>query len=67
MSFESSTGPNHPISEITSSHVCNLKKTRNKGDQKSHFFNQESEGTVLYILSVKWLSSCSEVGDHEIY
>ena len=30
------------------------------------FFNQESEGTVSYILSVKWLSSCSEVGGHEV-
>ena len=46
MSFESSIGPSHLISEIVTSHVCRLKKTRNKGDQKSHLFNQESEGTV---------------------
>ena len=69
MSFKSSIGPSHPISEIATSHVCRLKKTRKEGDQKSHvfLFNQESEGTVSYILSVKWLSDCSEVGDHEIY
>ena len=46
MSFESSIGPSHPISEIATSHVCRLKKTRNKGDQKSRFFNQKSESTV---------------------
>ena len=32
-----------------------------------YFYNQESEDTVLYILSVDWLSGCSEVGDHETY
>ena len=38
---------------------------RNKGgDLKLRFFNQESEDTVPYILlSVKWLSACSEVGE----
>ena len=46
MSFKSIIGPSQPISEIVTSHVCRLKKTRNEGDQKSHFFNQESEGTV---------------------
>ena len=65
MSFESSIGPSHPISEIATSHVCRLKKTRN--DQKSVFFNQESEGTVLYILRVKWVNGCIEVEDHKIY
>ena len=42
--------------------------TKNDGDRKSHvFFNQESEGTVSYIVSVKWLSGwSSEVGDYEI-
>ena len=34
MSFKSSIGPSHPISEIATSHVCRLKKTRNEGDQK---------------------------------
>ena len=66
MSFVSSIGPSHPISEIGTSHIYRLKKTRNKGDQKCVFFNQESEDTVLYILSVKWLRGCSEVGDHEM-
>ena len=57
-----------PISEIATSHIYKLKKTRNKGDRNLvFFFNQEeSEDTMLYILSVKWLSCCSEVGDHEM-
>ena len=38
MSFKSSVGPSHPISEIVTSHVCRLKKTKNKGDQTSHVF-----------------------------
>ena len=53
MSFVSSIGPSHPISEIGTSHI--------------YRFNQESEGTVLYILSIKWLIGCSQVGDHEMY
>ena len=49
------------MSEIATSHIYNrLKKTRNKGDLKWHVL-------VLYILSVKWLSGGSELGDHEIY
>ena len=61
-------GPSHSIFEIATSHVYRLKKTRNEGDLKSRvFFNQDSEDTEPYILSVKWLSGCSEVGDHEIY
>ena len=67
MSFVSSIGPSHPISEIGTSHIYRLKKTRNEGDQKLCFFNQESEGTVLYILSIKWLSGCSQVGDHGMH
>ena len=68
MSFIFSIGPSRPISEIATSHVYKLnKKTRNEGDLKSRFFNQESEVTVSYILIAKWLSGCSEVGDHEIY
>ena len=30
-------------------------------------FNQESGGTALYILSIKWLIGSSQVGDHEMY
>ena len=68
MSFVFSIGPSHPISEIATSHVYRLKKTRNECDLKSRvFFNQDSEDAETYILSVKWLSGCSEVGDHEIY
>ena len=58
MSFVSSIsiGPSHPISEIVTSHIYRLKKTRirNEGDRKlCVFFNQER---------VKWLISChSEV------
>ena len=32
MSFVSSIGPSHPISEIGTSHIYRLKKTRNEGD-----------------------------------
>ena len=68
MSFVSSIGSSHPISEIETSHIYRLKKTRNEGDLKLHvFFNQESEDTVLYILSVRGLSGCSKVGNHEMY
>ena len=66
MSFVFSIGPSHPISEIATSHVYRLKKTRNEGDLKFCFFNQESEDPVPYILSVKWFSGCSELGDHKI-
>ena len=31
------------------------------------FFNEEGEDKVQYIMSAKWLSGCSEVGDYEIY
>ena len=58
-------GPSHPNSETVNSHVSRLKK---RGSSKiASFFNQESESTVSYIRSVKWLSGCSEAGDHEIY
>ena len=69
ISFVSSIGPNHPISEIATSHVYRLKKTRNESDRAkiANFLNQKSENTLLDILCVKWLSGCSKVGDHEIY
>ena len=67
MSFVFSIGPSPPISEIAASHVYRLKKTRSEGDLKSHFFIQESEDTVPYTQSVKWLSGYSEVRGHEIY
>ena len=46
-----------------------LKKAINEGDQRLLFLKNEkmSKGTLSYILGVKWLSGCSEVGDHEIY
>ena len=60
-------GPSHPISEIMTSHVYRLKKkTRNEGDQKMCFVVKRVR-IQRHILSVKWLSGCSEVGDHEIY
>ena len=31
------------------------------------FHYQESDGTVLYIMGVKWLSGCIEVRNQEIY
>ena len=66
MSFESSIGPSHPISEIATSHVCRLEKTRNKGDEKWHVFLIKGvrAHTVSYILTVKWWSGWSKVGDH---
>ena len=67
MSFVFSIGPSHPISEIATSHVYRLKKTRNEGDLKSHIFLFKRVRTQYYILSVKWLSGYSEVRDHEIY
>ena len=56
ISFVSSIGPNHPISEIATSHVYMLKKTRNESDRAkiANFLNQKSENTLLYIL---WVSS----------
>ena len=38
-------------------------------DQKSSLFliKREREGTMSYILDVRWLSGCCELGDHEIY
>ena len=67
MSFAFSIGPRYSISEIATSHVYRLEKTRNKGDLKLRvFLIKKSEDTVPYILSVKWLSDCSDVGDHEI-
>ena len=38
MSFGSSIGPSHTISEIATSHVFRFKKTRNKGHQKPRVF-----------------------------
>ena len=50
ISFESSIGPSHPISEIVTSHVCRLLKRLEMRVTKKMvcFFNQESEGTVSY-------------------
>ena len=62
------TGQSHSISETANSHVCTgrSKRLRYKGAEKSCFSNRESESTMLlYILDIKWLSGCSEVGDHE--
>ena len=68
MSFESSIGPSHPISEIvTSHHVCRLKRLE-QGEKKLCSFNQESEGRTQCHRFWVWkgLSDCCEV-DHEIY
>ena len=66
MSFKSSTGPSHPISEITT-RGCRLKRLETQSIKDQVFSNQENEGTMSYILGVKCLSGCSELGDHEIY
>ena len=72
MSFKSSNEPIHPISEKETGcgNNCRLiKKTRNEGDQKLCvvLIRRASEGTVSYILSMKWLSCYSEARDHNIY
>ena len=68
MSFIFSIGPSPPISEIVTSHVYKLKKTRNEGDLKSHIFLFKRVRTQCrYTQSVKWLSGYSDVRDHEIY
>ena len=43
--------------KFVNSHVCRLKMTRNEGDLKLQFFNQESQGTTSYIefQVVEWL------------
>ena len=68
MSLKSSIGPSHSISEKATSHVCRLKRLETRVVKNHVFSNQASEGTVSYMLGVKWLSGCSEVGDNnEIY
>ena len=57
----------HTISEIANSHVCicRLKRLRYKGGKKPCFSREESESTVTsYSVDIKWLSGCSEVGNH---
>ena len=63
MSFKSSIGPIHSVSNISTSYILQVKKTRNK----SRFSNQDRKGIVSYIMGVKCLSGCIEVRDHEIY
>ena len=58
MSFESSIGPSHPISDIVTSDVCRLKKTRNKGDWKPQVFLVKG---VMAQCHIFWVSSGSVV------
>ena len=57
----SSIRPNHAISEIATSHVYRLKKTRNESDRAkiANFLNQKSKNTRCYIFCecqvVEWL------------
>ena len=46
----------HPISEIVTSHVCRLKKTRNEGDQKLHVFLIKKRVRVHSIIKF-WVSN----------
>ena len=59
MSFVSSIGPSHLISEIATSHVYRLKKTRNESDLKSRFVLIKRVRIQCYIYSecpvVEWL------------
>ena len=66
MNFKFSIGPSHFISEITT-HVFRLKRLETWLIKNQMFFNKKSEGTMSYILGVKWFSGCCELGDHEIY
>ena len=49
MSFKSSIGlSHHPNSEIATSHVYRIKKTRNKGDQKLCVFRVRVHCHILW-------------------
>ena len=65
MSFASSIsiGPSHPISEIVTSHIYRLKKTRirNEGDRKLCFFLIKRESSGWLVATVRY------IGDHEMY
>ena len=69
MNFVSSPsiGPSHPVLKLQLLMFTGLKRLETRVIENCVFFNQEGEDTVQYILSAKWLSGCSEVGDHEIY
>ena len=69
MSFVSSIGANHPISQIVTSHVYRFKKTRNRGDQKLHvlLIKRVRAQWHIFWVSSGWVVVCSEVGGHEIY
>ena len=54
MSFASSIGPSHPISEIGTSHTHRIKTTRNKGDRKLHVLLIKRVRTQC---SIFWVSS----------
>ena len=60
MSFKSSVRPSCPIFEITTSHVCRLKRLEMRVIKIKCFSYQESEVIMSHILSVKCLSGCSE-------
>ena len=68
MSFESSIGPSHPISEIvTSHHVCRLKKTGTRVKKNCVLLIKRVRvGHSVRFWVWKGLSDCCEV-DHEIY
>ena len=68
-SFKSSIRPSRPISEITTSHICRLKRLETQliKNYISVFLIKRVRAHMSYILGVKWLSGCNEVGYHEIY
>ena len=56
--FVTSIGSSHPVSEIATSHVYRLKKTRNEGDLKSRVFQSRKWGhSAIYseCRVVEWL------------
>ena len=69
MSFVSSSSKEQvsPFLKLQLLMFTGLKRLETGVIENCVFFNEEGEDKVQYIMSAKWLSGCSEVGDHEIY
>ena len=69
MSIKFSIGQSYPIFWNSNFLPLLVKKTKNEGDQKSFVSLIKIVRAHCHncILGVKWLSGCSEEGDHEVY
>ena len=69
MSFKFSIGPSYPIFWNSNFSPLLVRKTKNEGDQKSCVSLIKIVRAPCHncILGFKWLSGCSEEGDHEVY